>query len=167
MSATIGGNSHENWTLLRLLLLLIGDIVPEDDDAWSVILELKVIVELLASSSFTDESLCYLDAKISEHGKLLLIVFPGLKLKPKHHFLEHYAHLMRCFGPLVDFWTLRFEAKHSFFKKVVHSIDYVPQTQAYVGILPGHAQPVQTNSGRKRSIKCFPGHCGLLCQASD
>lgn len=56
MSETIGGNGHENWTLLRLLPLLIGDVVPENGDAWSVILELKDIVELLASSSFTDES---------------------------------------------------------------------------------------------------------------
>lgn len=94
VSETTGGNGHENWTLLRLLLLLIGYVVPENDDAWVVILELKDIVELLASPSFTDESLCYLDAKISEHRKLLQNVFPGLKLKPKHHFLEHYPHLI-------------------------------------------------------------------------
>lgn len=123
MNATIGGNGHENWTLLRLLPLLIDDVVPENDDAWSVILDLKDIVELLASSTFSDESLCYLDAKISEHRKLLLNVFPGQKLKPKHHFLEHYAHLIRCFGLLVDFWTFRFEAKHSFFKKVVRDVN--------------------------------------------
>lgn len=55
----IGGNSHENWTLLRLLPLLIGDVVPENNDAWCVILELKDIVELLASSTFSEESLCY------------------------------------------------------------------------------------------------------------
>lgn len=119
---TIGGNGHENWTLLRLLPLLIGDVVPENNDAWCVILELKDIVELLASSTFTEESLCYLDAKISEHRTLLQSVFPGQKLKPKH-FLEHYPHLIRCFGPLVDFWTIRFEAKHSFFKKVVRDVN--------------------------------------------
>lgn len=104
---------------MRLLPLLIGNVVPENDDAWSVILDLKDIVELLAPSTFTDESLCYLDAKINEHRKLLLNVFPGLKLKPKHHFLEHYAHISCCFGPLVEFWTIHFEAKHSLFKKVV------------------------------------------------
>lgn len=123
VSETIGGNGHENWTLLRLLPLLIGDVVPENDDAWSVILELKDIVELLASCTFTDESLCYLDAKISEHRRLLQSVFPDLKLKPKHHFLEHYPHLICCFGPAVDFWTFRFEAKHSFFKKVVRDVN--------------------------------------------
>ncbi|XP_034546085.1 uncharacterized protein LOC117817472 isoform X1 [Notolabrus celidotus] len=123
VSETIGGNGHENWTLLRLLPLLIGDVVPENDDAWCVILELKDIVELLASSTFTEESLCYLEGKISEHRKLLQNAFPGLRLKPKHHFLEHYPHLIRCFGPLVDFWTIRFEAKHSFFKKVVRDVN--------------------------------------------
>lgn len=59
-----------------------------------LILDLKDIVELLASSTFTDESLCYPDAKISEHRKLLLNVFPGLQLKPKHHFLEHSFNLL-------------------------------------------------------------------------
>lgn len=94
MNSTNGSNGYENWTLLRLLPLLISHVVPEDDDAWSAIVELKDIVELLTSSSFTDESMCYLDAKISEHRKLLLIVFPGLNLKPKHHFLEHYTPLL-------------------------------------------------------------------------
>lgn len=51
VSETIGGNSHK-----RLLPLFIGDVIPENDDAWVVILELKDIVELLASSNFTDGS---------------------------------------------------------------------------------------------------------------
>lgn len=46
-------------------------------------------------------------------------MFPGLKLLPKHHFVEHYPQMIRFFGPLVGLWTMRFEAKHSFFKQVV------------------------------------------------
>lgn len=34
------------------------DVVPENDDAWSEILDLKDTVELLASSTFSDKSLC-------------------------------------------------------------------------------------------------------------
>lgn len=108
---------------MRLLFVLIGDVVPKNDDACSMILDLKDIVELLASSIFSDESLCYLDGKISEHRKFLLNVFPGLKLKPKHHILEHFTHLIHCFGPLVDFWTFCFEAKLSFFKKLVCDVN--------------------------------------------
>lgn len=51
---------------------------------------------------------------------LLKEVFPDFHLLPKHHFLEHYPKLIRRFGPLIDFWTIRFEAKHSFCKRVVH-----------------------------------------------
>lgn len=38
---------------------------------------------------------------------------------PKHHFIEHYPQLIKAFGPLVLLWTMRFEAKHHFFKKLV------------------------------------------------
>lgn len=123
VNGTIGGNGHENWTLLRLLPLLIGDKIPENDCVWGVILELKDIVEVLASSVFTEEKLCYLEAKIHEHRQLLQEAFPEFKLRPKHHFIEHYPYLIRCFGPLLDFWTIRFEAKHSFFKKVVRDVN--------------------------------------------
>lgn len=43
---TIGGNGHENWSLIRLLPLLIGHYVPEGDETWEVILSLKDVVEL-------------------------------------------------------------------------------------------------------------------------
>lgn len=118
-NGTIGGNGHENWALLRFLPLLVGHCVPEGEKSWNIILELKDIVDLLSSSSFTTETLCYLQAKISDHRQLLLEVFPCTKLRPKHHYLEHYPVLIKKFGPLIEFWTLRFEAKHSFFKKVV------------------------------------------------
>lgn len=44
---TIGGNGHENSTLLRLLPLMIGITVPDGDGAWTVLINLKEIVELV------------------------------------------------------------------------------------------------------------------------
>lgn len=107
---------HENWTLLRLLPFVIGQIVPEDEPAWQVILDLKDIVELVVAPVHTDETIAYLEAKIYDHRHLEL--FPHIKLLPKHHYLEHYPQMIRCFGPLIALWTMRFEAKHSFFKQV-------------------------------------------------
>lgn len=123
INGTIGGNGHENWTLLRLLPLIIGELIPENDITWGVILKLKDLVELLATPSFTDQSLCYLEENISVHRQLLQEAFPDCKLRPKHHFIEHYPYLIRCFGPLLDCWTIRFEAKHSFFLKVVRDVN--------------------------------------------
>lgn len=118
-SKTIGGNAHENWALLRFLPLIIGHLVPEDEKAWQVLMDLKDIVELLVAPTHTDESIAYLDCKISEHRKRYQELFPQVQLLPKHHYMEHYPALIRKFGPLVSLWTMRFEAKHSFFKQVI------------------------------------------------
>ncbi|KAL1252219.1 hypothetical protein QQF64_020015 [Cirrhinus molitorella] len=48
---TIGGNRHENATLLRLLPLLVGSVVPEADGAWTVLMELKEVVHIMAAVS--------------------------------------------------------------------------------------------------------------------
>ncbi|KAK6479283.1 hypothetical protein HHUSO_G19991 [Huso huso] len=116
---TVGGNAHENWCLLHLLPFIIGTNIPVGEPSWQVLMDLKDIVELVVSPLHTEETIWYLDAKISEHRRRFLEVFPQEKLIPKHHFLEHYPQLIKAFGPLVALWTMRFEAKHSFFKRVV------------------------------------------------
>ena len=115
---SIGGNAHENWNVLRLLPFIIGQIVPENEPAWQVILHLKDIVELVVAPVHTEETVAYLEVKIFDHRQLYLELFPHVKLLPKHHYLEHYPQMIRCFGPLISLWTMRFEAKHSFFKQV-------------------------------------------------
>ena len=117
---TIVGNGHENWALLRLLPLMVGHNIPEGDKAWEILMLLKDILEIVMSSHFTEELIHFLVCKISEHRELLQQTFPTYKLRPKHHFIEHYPQLIKTFGPLVDVWTMRFEGKHKFFKKVVH-----------------------------------------------
>lgn len=119
---TVGGNAHENWCLIRFVPLLIGQKVPCEEPAWHVLTDLKDIVDLVVSPIHTEESIAYLSFKISEHRIRFQEVFPDFNLKPKHHFLEHYPHLIRQYGPLVALWTMRFEAKHSFFKRVARNI---------------------------------------------
>lgn len=120
---SIGGNAHENWALIRLLPLIVGSLIPECDTAWQVLLTLKDIVELVVSPVHTLESIAYLDFKISEHRDRFLEVFPEARLTAKHNFLEHYPTLIKKYGPLVGVWTMRFEAKHSFFKEVARHIN--------------------------------------------
>ena len=52
---TIGGNAHENWCLLRLLPLIVGNLTPEDEPAWQLILDLKDIVDLVVCPIHTNE----------------------------------------------------------------------------------------------------------------
>lgn len=87
---TTGGNGHENWSLLRLFPLMIGHVNPEGDQAREILMLLKDILELVVSSHFTNELIHVLDCKISGHRELLQETFPNYKLRPKHHFIEHY-----------------------------------------------------------------------------
>lgn len=52
---TIGGNGHENATLLTLLPLLVGSRVPEGNVAWEVLMDLKEVMELALCPSHSDD----------------------------------------------------------------------------------------------------------------
>lgn len=115
---TIGGNGHENWCLIRLLPLLIGHNIPEGDNTWEVLMLLKDIVAIIVAPHFTEESLYILEYKVAEHRNLLQSTFLDFTLRTKHHYIEHYAELIRVHGPITEVWTM-LEAKHKFFKKVI------------------------------------------------
>lgn len=120
---TIGGNQSENWTLLRLLPLFVGEHVPKEDSVWAVLLSLKKLVELVHGPVFTDEMLNTLDTIIHDHKLLFTTAFPDASLKPKHHFIEHYTEQIKMLGPLSKVSTIRFEAKHNFFKRIVRNVN--------------------------------------------
>lgn len=79
---TIGGNAAENWTLLRLLPFMIGDVIPEGESVWEIILDLKEIVELAVAQVHTEESTGYLQCKISDHRQKYPEAFPNQRLLP-------------------------------------------------------------------------------------
>lgn len=91
---------------------MIGPKVPEEEQAWQLLMTLKDVVELAMSPAHTDETIGYLDSLIAEHRHRFKTVFPQGKFIPKHNFFEHYPQLIKAFGPLVSLWTMRFEAKH-------------------------------------------------------
>ncbi|KAL6472424.1 hypothetical protein MHYP_G00186120 [Metynnis hypsauchen] len=55
---------------------LPGDLVPEGELAWQVILDLKEIVELVVAPVHTQETIAYLDVKVSEHRQRLHELIP-------------------------------------------------------------------------------------------
>ena len=147
---TIGGNAHENWSLIRFFPLLVGHKVPIDEPAWKLLADLKDIVEVVVSPVQTQESIAYLNFKISEHRIRFKEVFPDTNFRPKHHFLEHYPQLICKFGPLVALWTMRFEAKHSFFKRVVR------RTTCFKNVLLSLAQRHQFLMAHHLHMCSFP-----------
>ncbi|KAK0140170.1 hypothetical protein N1851_022924 [Merluccius polli] len=113
-------SAAQSWCLLRLLPLMVGDLVPHGCKEWHLLLLLLSCMELLFSPSLTQPAVQYLGKIIEEHHTLFLELFPHRHLRPKHHFMIHYPSAIQKPGPLVQYWAMRFEAKHGFFKRISH-----------------------------------------------
>nr|XP_023659190.1 uncharacterized protein LOC111839475 [Paramormyrops kingsleyae]XP_023659191.1 uncharacterized protein LOC111839475 [Paramormyrops kingsleyae] len=123
-SNKLTGHAAQNWCLLRLLPLLVGDRIknPCDDAVWQLLLQLREIVELICAPAITTDQVAYLKILIEDYIYFRRQLFPDQSLKPKHHYLLHYPQLITEFGPLIRLWTLRFESKHSFFKRCARKL---------------------------------------------
>ena len=86
------------WTLIRLLHLMIGSLIPLGNNVWSVCIEFVQIVEILCGTEFTNVDLLLLQNKIDTFFTKCMDVFPNVIMKPKSHFLQHYHAMIRKFG---------------------------------------------------------------------
>ena len=106
------------WNLIRLLPLMIGEKIDENDEVWKCYIKFVILSERLSATSFSDSDLIVLDLLTDEFFLSYLENFPDINLKPKAHFLRHYSDMIRRFGPPAK--TLRFESKHQYFKLLSH-----------------------------------------------
>ncbi|CAM4664412.1 unnamed protein product [Leuciscus chuanchicus] len=125
-SRRLSGHAVQNWCFLCLLPLLIGDRIrnPCENAAWQLVLQLREIVELICAPAITTDQVAYLKILIedSEYIYFRRQLFPNEPLKSKHHYLLYYPELITHFGPLIRLWTLRFESKHTFFKRCARKL---------------------------------------------
>ncbi len=119
----LSGQAVQNWNFLRLLPLIIGDRVKDTaDDVWQLTLQLKDIVDMICAQKISVPQVAYLDVLIQEYLESRKTLFPETGLKPKHHYLRHYPEMILKFGPLIRRWTMRFESKHSYFKRCARNL---------------------------------------------
>lgn len=113
-------SASEMSTLIKNLSLIIGDRVPVNNFVWDIYLTLFEIICVVLSKVVTPGSAELLKTLISEHHSLYIQHFGSLK--PKHHFLTHYPHVMSTIGPLTKVSSMRFEAKHKQHKATAKSV---------------------------------------------
>lgn len=179
----LGGHAVQNWTLFRLLPILIGDLVETDDEMWKLYLLLKSIVELMCAPALTTDQIEVMRVLIDDYmGKRKVL---GNKYKPKHHFFSHYPDLYLMFGPLIFMWTLAFEHRHQFFKRVskicrnfinlAHLLAYKFQLlQAYLSMGPlfpeepvfSHSCPLN-EAMYGQDLSAFLKTCNFSANAAD
>jgi hypothetical protein len=96
---SVCGKAVENWTMFRLLSLVVGDVVPFDDEFWHMHLLCREICEMILAPVVDSSWLPHLDTIISHHHKLLAKISPS-SFTPKIHFVTHYPRLIMEYGPL-------------------------------------------------------------------
>lgn len=108
-------------TLVRFLGIIVGDLITNyDDEHWKLYKLLRSIVDIILSPRITRSYALELQELIEKLNSLYLKFYTNLK--PKFHLMVHYARCMLMTGPLVNFWTMRFESRHRPLKAVVTAI---------------------------------------------
>jgi len=82
------------WLLGRVLPLVIGDLVPEDDEMWHNFLLMMEIVDRLFSSRVSEDTAVYLGVLIDEHHTAFTSLYPNESVIPKMHFMVHMPRLI-------------------------------------------------------------------------
>ncbi len=114
-------SASQLWTLGLILPLLVGSLVPVDDKKWEIFTNFLEICRIIFSVSISRVQIRILESLIADFLSDFVDVFQ-IRLTPKMHFLLHYCRYIRMYGPLIAFWCMRYEAKHSYFKQLTRSI---------------------------------------------
>lgn len=99
---------------------LIGDLVPETDEYWSLYIHLREIISISFSNVITEADSYYLEIVIEEHHDLYQKL-SKLHLPPKFHLITHYPHKMRLLGPLKHFSSNILETAYQDYKKMAYN----------------------------------------------
>ena len=99
-------NSSQMWCLP----LIIGNLIPEEDERWQLFTLLIQVAMIVLSPMVNKNSLGVLEGLIEKHHTLFCTHYPGRSVIPKMHYLVHYPKHMYLFGPIVRTWCMPYEA---------------------------------------------------------
>ena len=86
--------ASQMWLLGRLLPVMLGAYIPEDDKRWQNYLLLLKIVDILFARRITEDVPGVLNEYVCEHHSNFVQLYPHESVIPKIHFLIHAARIM-------------------------------------------------------------------------
>lgn len=81
--------ADQMWCLARLLPLMIGDIVPTDDNHWQNFLALLTIIDYVFAPVASPDIVSFLHDKIQDHHEKFRLLYPECSVIPKLHYMIH------------------------------------------------------------------------------
>ena len=117
VSDLVRNTAAANLTLCYILPHILGPHIPEGyADFYGNLVSLIEIVLLCTSPVADIDMVGELTQKITGFCRNFKRLYPGASVKPKMHQMCHLPRCIQLFGPGRNFWCMRMEAKHSFFK---------------------------------------------------
>lgn len=115
-SVSMRMTANEMAVFSNYFTFILGPFVPSDDPVWKYARVLIQMIDIINLPVFTTKDLGNLSDLVSEHHSLYITLF-NQQLKPKQHFLTHYARIIKNSGPLKKMSCFRLEARHRDFKE--------------------------------------------------
>ena len=115
-------SSSQIWLLMTYLPIILLNEVPEIERTiiWQSFKDLTRICQIVFSDYIKNFDILGLRTLIHDFLCTLKNEL-GIRIVPKMHHLVHYPHYIERFGPLKNYWCMRFEAKHASFKTMART----------------------------------------------
>ena len=85
------------WCLARLLPLIIGSNIPQNEPHWENFLLMLTITDYLFAPAASKDIAAYLKSLIQEHHEAFCTLYPAVPIIPKQHYVIHLPEwLLRC-----------------------------------------------------------------------
>ncbi|XP_032798525.2 uncharacterized protein LOC116935302 [Daphnia magna] len=110
--------ASQNWCLIRMFPLLVGDLIKEDNEYYIHFLQLLDILDILFSPKIALEQIVVLEDLIRQFVERFRELYPSVQPINKFHHMVHYPEVIRMHGPPTNYWCMRFEAFHNIVKKL-------------------------------------------------
>ena len=152
---------------------MVAGHVPEGDEAWGVFIIFLRVLEYICAPELRSESIGIMGDMINEFYTLKQRVLPG-DLLPKDHYTLHYKSQMKMYGPLIHVWTMRLEARHSYFIDVFRTSKCfknvcLTMAKRHQYMLATYSQgdnlfdeSVEVKKGKLRRVDSLPAHLRAL-----
>lgn len=146
-------NLGQNATQMKCLFLNFPFIFKRFEEnvhlqkVWPSVKSLLRVFQIVFSESINEILLTDLEKCVSQHLQCIKELF-NVNLIPKHHFMVHYANVIRKMGPLLGTCMLRPEAKHTFFKTIARNTNNFVNINKTLAI--SHQQKLATNENTFR-----------------
>ena len=82
------------WLLGRLLPLMVGQYVPEEDDHWQCYINILRILTLATAVEVTDDTIATLAQLVEDYLHQMNLLYPN-SITPKMHYLLHLPDQMK------------------------------------------------------------------------